>query len=261
MSTATTDRAPVGAGEIEIVRLGSGTRVGYLHGILGNPGAHPFLEELATDHEVVAPNLPGFGGSDPVTPPSFLDWIFLTSETVDAAGMAGGPVVAASVGGMLALELAALRPEAFSALVLVDPLGLWAAEEPTANVWAERTKHQLGVLSTSPGAIEAFLAPSEDLDVEELTEHELARYRTRRAAASLMWPLPDHGLSERIHRVRCPVHLIWGDEDGLIPVSYAQRFARHLPTCAGITTVPGAGHLAEWDRPAEVAAAVRRAIG
>jgi pimeloyl-ACP methyl ester carboxylesterase len=41
-----------------------------------------------------------------------------------------------------------------------------------------------------------------------------------------------------------------------MPRSYASRFAAAIAGRSEITTIPGAGHLAELDRPDEVAAAV-----
>lgn len=120
-----------------------------------------------------------------------------TSELIDLTGLTGRPVVASSVGAMLALELAAVRPEAFSLLVLVAPL---------------------------------------------------------------VWPIPDHGLDTRIHRVTCPVHLVWGEADRLAPPPYLDFFAASLPNVSGTSVIAGAGHMAEWDRPDEVAAIATRSI-
>ncbi len=92
--------------------------MGYLHGMLGNPGVYAVLEELAaTGHRVVAPSLPGFtGSSEPEGLRTLHDWVVATSEVVDLAGLAGAPLVASGVGAMLALELAAVRPEAFGSI-------------------------------------------------------------------------------------------------------------------------------------------------
>jgi len=78
--------------------------------------------------------------------------------------------------------------------------------------------------------------------------------------ASLVWPIPEHGLATRIHRVTCPVTLVWGAADRMVPRSYLERFEALLPNVVGSHVVEGAGHLAEWDRPAEVAARVAEAL-
>lgn len=257
--TATADvrRVPLGHGELSVIELGDGPALGYLHGLVGNPVVHPFLHELGADHRVIAPSLPGFDASDPFPVRSMHDWVFLASMTIDAVGLTGGPVVASSIGAMVALELAAVRPEAFSHLTLLAPLGLWDDARPVHDVWSERTAKQAGFLFADPGRFAELTADPDGLDVDALMDRELGRYRTRRSAASLMWPIPDHGLVDRIHRVECPVHIVWGAEDRLVPPTYAERFAERLGACRGVTVIEGGGHAVEWDLPTEVAAAVR----
>ena len=74
---------------IAIQEHGSGTAVGYLHGFVGNPGLHPFLESLAgSGRHVIAPSLPGFTGSAPSEDLRGLyDWVVATSEVIDKARM------------------------------------------------------------------------------------------------------------------------------------------------------------------------------
>ena len=116
MSSATTFAPRTAAfrdGEVALFELGQGPRLGYLHGVLGNPGAHPFLQALAQRHAVVAPSLPGFMPSPTRADLRFLyDWVAAASEILDLTGLTGAPLVASSVGAMVALELAAVRPEA-----------------------------------------------------------------------------------------------------------------------------------------------------
>ena len=248
---------------LTIHEVGEGPTIGYLHGMVGNPGVHPFLEALAgTGHKVVAPNLPGFTGSPACEDTRTLfDWVVATSEALDLAGLAGGSMVAASTGAMLALEVAAVRPEAFSHLVLVAPFGLYDDADPVADPFATTLGQQRKLLTSDAEVTGPFFDDVADRSAAELIEDGVARYLTRTAAASLVWPIPEFGLDTRIHRVSCPVTLIWGAEDRLIPPSYAARFKALLANVAGVHMVDGAGHLAEWDKPAEVAALVAAALG
>jgi pimeloyl-ACP methyl ester carboxylesterase len=239
------------AGPFHIRRVGRGSRVGYLHGDFGNPDEHPFLDALGAHCEVVAPSLPGFDFSEPAQLDSIHDWIVALSEAVDCAGLAGGPVVASSLGAMLALELCAVRPEAFSELVLIGPYGLWDDAEPAADPWAVPTAEQPAMFVADPDRASGFYANADGADP---VEAEVRRYRARREAALLIWPLPDHGLAARLRRVQPPVHLLWGAEDRIVGVSYLKRFAELLPDVRSEHVLAGAGHLAEWDQPREAAA-------
>ncbi len=61
----------------------------------------------------------------------------------------------------------------------------------------------------------------------------------------------------RYGQIRCPVKLLWGQEDEWIPLERGRELAALIPGCE-LTEVPGAGHLMQEDAPeAIVAAAIR----
>ncbi|WP_323673382.1 alpha/beta hydrolase [Candidatus Poriferisodalis multihospitum] len=246
---------PFRDGHVGIVELGEGPTVGYLHGMLGNPGVHAVLEELAAvGHRVVAPSLPGFtGSSEPDGLRNLHDWVVATSEVVDVAGLAGAPLVASSVGAMLALELAAVRPEAFGPMVLVAPFGLWDDSDPVADPFGTTLSVQRAMLTEDTEASAAFFDDPTDLPADMVVEHGVHRYLTRTAAAQLIWPLPEWGLAERLHRVTNPVTLVHGAKDRIIPASYLERWAEALPNVASTHLLDDAGHQADFDQPAAVA--------
>ena len=122
--------------DLVVHRAGDGRApVGYLHGLIGTSPDAPILA-AASDAglAITAPCLPGFSGSPPSTETRTIhDWVFHLSAVLDATGLVGRPMIAASVGAMIATELAAIRPEAFSHLVLVGPLGLWDDDDPVGR--------------------------------------------------------------------------------------------------------------------------------
>lgn len=242
---------------------GEGHPVGFLSGMLGTPPGHPLLAALAeTGYRVTSPCLPGFTGSAPSEDlRTMFDWVVATSEVVDLAGLTGGPVVASSVGAMLALELAAVRPEAFSHLILLAPFGLWSDDDPVGDPFATTLTVQRRLLTVDPEATSSFFDDPVALEGEELVEFGVDRYHTRTASASLVWPIPDHGLSSRIHRVSTPVTVVWGREDQIIPVSYLDYFEQALPNMVGRRIIEEAGHLIAWDQPEAVASLVSEVLG
>jgi pimeloyl-ACP methyl ester carboxylesterase len=258
----TSRTVPFRGGTVVVREAGDGPLVGYLHGMIGAPPEHPFLDAVAAEgFRVVAPCLPGFSGSDPCEDlRGIFDWVVATSEVVDLAGLAGAPVVASSVGAMLAFEVAAVRPEAFAAIVAVGPFGLFDLDDPVTDPYATTLSSQRGLLTADVATTASFFEDDTSMLADVLIEHGVDRYLTRTSAASLIWPIPDHGLDTRIHRVSAPVTLVWGADDEVVPPSYADRFAAVLPDVRGRHLVEGAGHLAELDRPAEVAALVTAAL-
>lgn len=263
MSGYATETIPFREGHVGLVSCGEGAPITYLHGMLGNPGEHGFLQALANDGwRVVAPSLPGFTGSSEANGLRNLhDWVVAASELIDVAGVAGLPVVASSVGAMVALELAAIRPEAFDAMVLVAPYGLWDSDDPIADPFATTLTNQRKMLTVDPAASASFFDDVEDMPADLLVEHGVDRYLTRTASAQLIWPIPEFGIDERLHLVKNPVTLIHGAMDAIIPCSYLDKWAQILPNVASTHLVEEAGHHAEFDRPEEVAAIVKSALG
>ncbi len=259
---STLSRIDVGGSEVVVHNAGSGTPVGYLHGMVGTPPGSPLLAAAeAASLAITAPCLPGFSGSAPSTlTRNVHDWVFHLSSILDATGLTGGPMVASSVGAMVALELAAVRPEAFSQLILLAPLGLWDDEDPVVDAYATTPSMQRRLLTKDPNATAIFFDDPDGLEGDDLIEYGVARYQTRTSAASLVWPIPEHGLSDRIHRVGTPVTLVWGADDQIAPLSYLDRWFSALPNVTDAHTVADAGHLVDWDQPTEVATIVAAAL-
>lgn len=227
-------------------------RLVYLWGIAGNVGVSPALAQLeAEGWEIIRPSVPGFDGKPGFVPPvDYLDWLTLFWDALDATGALPCPVIGASLGGMIAAELAAWRPEAVTALGLVAPLGIADADDIGFDLYAVPGPERMAHLFAK-GVPEAFDHRFDELGPEEAP---VARYLSDIASAGLTWPFGERGLSGRIHRITCPKAVIWGDLDELAPVSLADRWG-------GAVVVPGAGHLAEWDAPDAVLAALRPILG
>ncbi|HEY4413879.1 MAG TPA: alpha/beta fold hydrolase, partial [Gaiellaceae bacterium] len=118
----------------------AGTRIRYLAGGSGPPivlvhglgGAAPnwrlVAPALAARHRVLVPELPGHGGSAPLGGASSLDpfaeALLAVAEAEDAAP---APWVGHSLGGLVALRAAALRPEAVDRIVLAAAAGISSA--------------------------------------------------------------------------------------------------------------------------------------
>jgi pimeloyl-ACP methyl ester carboxylesterase len=263
MSARTLHTLALAGGEMVVHHVGTGRPVTYLHGLIGTPPDAPILDALAdASLAVTAPCLPGFSGSTHNDDTRNIhDWVFLTSAAIDIAGVAGSTLVASSVGAMVALELAAVRPEAFEHLILLAPMGLWDDADPVADPFATTISQQRRLLTADPTVTSIFFDDPAGMAGDELIEYGVDRYQTRTSGASLVWPIPEHGLVKRIARVSCPVTLVWGSADAIVPIGYLDRFEALLPNVVGRHVIEGAGHLVDWDKPAEVAAIVSAVVG
>ena len=197
------------------------------------------------------PGFPGALGHDRLDDIS--DWIAATLDLLEQAGLEGADLVGASAGGMLAAEVAAFSPATVRRLVLVAPFGLFDAQEAVADPFARKPREIPELLcSRAERFIEQRKAPPD----EDVAEWMITLARADEAAARLLWPLGERGLAKRLHRVRVPTLVAWGEQDRVIPPSYAERFVRGIGSNATALLVPGAGHLVDLDAPDELGRAI-----
>jgi pimeloyl-ACP methyl ester carboxylesterase len=251
---------PVRGHDCRVLEKGTGPALGYLPGAPGLVRWTPFLDRLAERRRVIVPSLPGFLGAEGHRDlDGILDWTVATVELLEGAGLDGADLIASSVSGMLAGEVAALSRQSVDKLVLIGPYGLYDAEEPTTDAFAVPAAEQASLLCARPDLLADYLAPPSD--PAEAEEFGILLYRASEAAARISWPFGDAGLSRRLHRVVAPTLLVWGSEDRIIPASYAKRFADRISGPTEIRSIAGAGHLAEVDAPAEVADTILAFLG
>jgi pimeloyl-ACP methyl ester carboxylesterase len=219
----------------------------YLPGIAGHPAPSGALGALRHDGwNVVVPELPGFDGRAGFhSPDDYIGWLTVLWDALDTTSVLPCPFVGASVGGMLAADVAVFRPEAVTELALLAPFGIFDDAHPGLDLFALPATERMAHLFAK-GVPEPFTERFSELGPDE---GPVARYLSDIAAASLLWPLGDRGHAGRLHRIRCPRLALWGDQDELLPVAAADAWS-----VGGISVevIPGAGHLLEWDAPDEV---------
>jgi pimeloyl-ACP methyl ester carboxylesterase len=236
-------------------RKGSGPKLGFLAGFGGLPRWVPFLDKLAEQRTVIVPSLPGFPGGERghSVLDNQLDWVLAIRELMLKADLVGADLAASSVGGALAAEMAAIWPDSVNKLALIAPFGLFDETDPATDPWAQRADNVAGLMCADPEIWKAMKAVPEGANS---VEWPIEQTRANEAAARYLWPLGNTKLEKRLPMIKAPTLLIWGEQDQIMPRGYADRFAKGISGPARVRTIPGAGHLAELDRPAEVAAAI-----
>jgi pimeloyl-ACP methyl ester carboxylesterase len=204
---------------------------------------------------VIVPSLPGFPGGERghVALDSHLDWLVAARQLLEGAGLAGADLAGSSVGGSLAAEVAALWPAMVKRLALIAPFGLFDENDPVTDPWAQRPGDVAGLFCAHAKNWEMLKAEPEG---HNDPEWPIEQVRASEAAARIFWPLGNTKLEKRLPLITAPTLLVWGSDDKLMPRSYADKFAAGIKGKTEITVVPGAGHLAELDKPDETASAI-----
>lgn len=234
---------------------GSGPKLGFLAGFGGLPRWIPCLDALARGRTVIAPSLPGFPGGERghTVLDAHLDWVLAAHRLIAQAGLAGADLAGSGPGGSLAAEVAAIWPQSVRRLALIAPWGLFDEKDSMTDPWAQRAPEVPGLLCADPAKWEWLKAEPEG---QNSPEWPIEQVRAAEAAARIFWPLGNTKLEKRLPLIAAPTLLLWGAEDRIVPKNYADKFARGIAGKTEIRVIPAAGHLAELDKPDEVAAAI-----
>ncbi|HIF73240.1 MAG TPA: alpha/beta hydrolase [Dehalococcoidia bacterium] len=248
--------------QVDVLEGDSGDPLLFLHGVAGLEWT-PFLERLSANHTVIAPRTPGFGestGSEKLH--DIHDLVMFYLDLLDELELDHLPLVGHSLGGMFAAELAAVQPGRFTHTVLASPFGLWddaspvvdlfaiSLEELAAAMYADAESDAAVAIATAPQARMTEVDP--DTEEGQATIHYLVeRAKSMSTAAKYLWPIPNRGLSKRLHRVTQPTLIIWGESDGIIPASYASQFASAIPN-ATAQLISNAAHMVIEEQPDQV---------
>lgn len=252
-------------GEIEVRRAGSGAPLVYLHSAVGEGEGLLLLDALASDFEVVAPMFPGFGASEGIERIDDMeDAAFHLLDVWEGAGLDAPAVVGNSLGGWMALELAVRYPQRVSALVLVNPVGLYIEGAPIKDIFgrtpAELAEDFFADAEHPMAQMMRMLSEMRGSDVPFDVVRPL--YQTMSATARLAWDpyLHNPKLAERLHRVTAPTLIVRGAQDTLVPRAHAEAFASAIPG-ARLVEVERAAHLLALECPEELARLVRDFLG
>lgn len=254
--TATTMK--IAGVDLEVIEAGDGSRNSpsllFLHSGHGYDPWQSFATQLAATRRVIAPSHPGFGKS---SLPDWLDSIddvaHIYLELLDRVGGDSFDVVACSVGGWIAADMATKAPQRFRRLVLIGPVGIKVGPADKLDI------PDLFAMPQADADKLVFRDPAKVLpDFSKLPDDELAViFRARETLALLVWEPWMHNpkLRRRLHRVTAPALFVRGEADGLVSSDYLTAYAKLLPN-ARMQTIPGAGHLPHLEQPKVLADAI-----
>jgi pimeloyl-ACP methyl ester carboxylesterase len=222
---------------------------------------------LASRFQVYIWDMPGYGRSAKTDGQDLsldaLGTVF--TELLDHWELAEPNVVAHDSGGAIALGAHLLHGARYRRLALADVVALAPWGSPFFDVAGEHAEvfarlparlHRAllreYVSSASgpglhPSTLDALVAPWLGPDGQQAFYRQLAQRRTDQQYTDR--------LQDRYDTIGIPVLVCWGTDDTWVPAERGKELASRIPG-ARLQTVPGAGHLIQEDRPAELTAAL-----
>jgi pimeloyl-ACP methyl ester carboxylesterase len=248
------------------IRHGQGPPVVLLHGYAGAiwNWEHQ-IEPLGRRFTLFIPDVIGQGLSDKprvaYTPAFYTDWL---CGFLDAVGVGRAAIVGHSMGGGLALSLAMTNPDRVDRLILISGFPqdvLNRIRGPYLKRFARLGSgwlFGLGYRLLGRRAFRKFIGGlvwDRSLITSEVIERAYLlrkHYGKSRPLWSSLRHIADweNDCAPRLGSVRCPVQIIWGQQDRFVPLSAGQELHQAIPGSL-LAVIPNTGHLPMWERPNE----------
>jgi len=218
-----------------------------LHGGGGVATMAGFADLLAerTHSRVLLPTHPGFGGTPKAE--SLTDVKALARTYVallEELDLTDVTVVGNSFGGWLAAEIALQKSPRVSGAVIIDGIGIEVDGHPPTDVSGlsptELRAHSFHDPAKAPVPPGGGTGPSPDV----------------LALIGYTGPtMADPTLADRLGALDVPVHVLWGESDGIVDPEYGKAYAAAIPFST-FTLLPRTGHLPQVETPEELLGAL-----
>ena len=256
----------------DVVRLAyrdiaEGQVIVYLHG--GGPGCSSWLDfrdvsgRIGPGWRQVLVDLAQYGGSEAgfIEGPALDFHAACVLSLLDELALERVHVVAQSLGGSVALNLAALAPERVDRIVLT---GSQPVRHPASNpsLGAQARAHYYGGDGPSEDKMRDLLA---SLEWNDSAAIPTTTVKDRFIASTTPWALAvadgsgrgdPQDLTDRLPEVPHPVLWLWGAHDPFAPPAYAVAAASLMPR-ADVAVLAGTAHHPQEERPSTYARLVR----
>lgn len=245
-----------------------GVPVLFLHG--GGPGCASHTDfrsaapAIAPDRPHLFVDLPQYGGSaaPPHAEPALDHHARCLRAALDGLGVAQVDVVAQSLGGAVALLLAATDPARVGRVVATGSQPVPDDRSDVALAVDARSRYYGGD-GPSPRGMRELMARLEWCDPRGIPE---VTVRERYAASVTPWALAvadgsgrgtPQSLAEELSTVTAPTLWVWGEHDPFSPPAYAEDLAARMPR-AEVAVLAGTAHHPQAERPDEYARLVNQ---
>jgi pimeloyl-ACP methyl ester carboxylesterase len=240
----------VGGSAIRLLAAGDGDPLLYLHGS-GDGGTWlPAHSELAASYSVFRPDLPGYNGSEAGTVESIADLAARIWDLADELSLASLRIAGSSLGGWVAAEMATSRPERVSHLVLLDAVGLRPAGGNPVDQFAMSGDEAMRAIYHSPELRARLGAAAAERAKDPAAAARMAANGAMTERLGRDPYFHDPTLRDRLPAVSARTLILWGEDDGLVPLECGRLYQQAIPD-ARLETIAECGHLPLVERTRE----------
>jgi len=265
---AVPETAEIGGHRVRWGSLGDGPPVVLMHGTpFWSYEWHRIAPVLARHRRVFFYDMPGYGRSIP--PGGTGGDISLGAQNGIFAGLLAHwglshpDVVAHDFGGATALRAHLLDGCDYRSLSLIDPVAL----RPWGSPLVRHVRDHEAAFAEMPGYMHRAILPAYLRSAlgRPIADAALAPYiepwlgeegqRAFYRQIAVMDQRFTDDVQDRYGEIRCPAQILWGEEDGWIPIERGRELAAAVPG-ARFVAVAGAGHLMQEDAPEAIIGAL-----
>lgn len=251
--------------QVRYGKTGKGSPLVFIHGTpFSSVVWRRIALYIATEREVFYFDLLGYGKSDMKEGDVSLGvQNELFTELMDHWSIDRPDVVAHDFGGTTALRAHILNEREYRSLTLIDPVAIGPSGSPFVQQARPHEKvfaglpayiHQAILRAYIAGAVHRSLSEEEMMLYMEPWLGDTGQAAFYRQIAQMSDRFTDD-IENRFKEVRCPVNILWGEEDQWIPSARGRLLAERIPG-ASLHIVPNASHLVQEDAPEAIVAAI-----
>ncbi|MCB2100501.1 MAG: alpha/beta fold hydrolase [Rhodobacterales bacterium] len=247
-------------GALHHAESGAGPAILFLHGVGGDAASWaPQLASFGRTHRAMAWDMPGYGASDPLESPTFAALADACVTLLDRQGVDRAHLVGHSIGGMVAQEVAARHPDRLASLTLSatspafgNPDGDFQKKFVAARLKPLAEGRTMAEIARD--VVPRLVGPDADPAGVAAAVASMSRVpeATYRAMVELIVTFDRR---DTLGAIAAPCLVLAGETDAQAPAPMMERMAGKIPG-ALFTCIPGAGHLANLERPAAFDAAL-----
>jgi len=222
-----------------------------IHGLGASAERWQFvIPEFSKHYKVIVPDLIGFGHSDKplvdYTTEFFTDFL---GDFFQKLGIKKTNIIGSSLGGQITAEFASRNQEVIENLVLVSPSGIMKHSTPALDAYVLAALYP--DLVGAKNAFQMMAGPTRVIN-QNIIEDFVKRMKLPNAKMAFMSTLLGlknaEVITTTLKKIKIPSLIIWGEDDPVIPVKYADDFVSSIQDCR-FYMMDNCGHTPYVDDP------------